>query len=160
MTIVATILAGRRHSVHVTALSAIAFTILGLSVAPSASANSADSLRAAVAAARGTACGPLRSNSVADQAADAINETTDRWLRHASRAVPATDALPLLKDLGYGGSKAAILSGAAASDGDSIKALLLQGFATIPNCSYTDFGVSAMYNDSKGLILTTVVLAG
>jgi hypothetical protein len=141
-------------------LATTALTIVGVAVPPSAGADSTDSLRAAVAAARGTACGPLRSDPVVDQAATEINETTDRWINNAARAVPETDALSPLKDLGYGGSKATILSGAAKTDGDAIKATILQGFAKLPDCSYTDFGVNALHNAKKDMILTTVVLAG
>lgn len=140
-------------------LASTALMIVSASVAPSARADTGDDLRAATAAAHRTACGPLRSDPTIDQAAEAINETTDKWINNASRAVPETDALPLLKELGYGGSKAAILSGAAQDGGDAIRALLLQGFAKIPDCSYTDFGVSSLYNAKKDLILTTVVLA-
>jgi hypothetical protein len=140
-------------------IAAIGFTTFGVAATPSAVADSTISLRAAVAAARGTACGPLRSDPVVDQAAAEINETTDRWINYASRAVPETDALSPLKDLGYGGSKAAILSGAAKTDGDAIKATILQGYAELPDCSYKDFGVSALHNAKKDIILTTVVLA-
>ncbi|OSC21186.1 hypothetical protein B8W69_28630 [Mycobacterium vulneris] len=94
-----------------------------------------------------------------DHAAAEINETTDRWINNASRAEPETDALSPLKDLGYSGSKATILSGAATTDSDAIKATILQGFAKIPDCSWTDFGVNALYNAKKDMILTTVVLA-
>jgi hypothetical protein len=52
------------------------------------------------------------------------------------------------------------LSGAAKTDGDAIKATILQGFAKLPDCSYTDFGVNALHNAKKDMILTTVVLAG
>jgi hypothetical protein len=149
----------RRRVYRGICMAATAFTTAGVCISPSAVASAGDSLRAAVATARGSACGPLRSDPVVDQAAVAINETTDKWINNASRAVPETNALPLLKELGYGGSKAAILSGAAASDGDAIKALLLQGYVKIPDCSYADFGVSALYNAKKHLILTTVVLA-
>jgi hypothetical protein len=152
--------ATQRRRVHRgMAMVAIAFTTVGFAVAPPAAADSTDSLRAAVAAARGTACGPLRSDPVVDQAAEGINETTNKWIDHAARAVPEADALPVLKDLGYGGSKAAILSSAANDDGDAIKGLILQGFAKIPDCSYTDVGVSTMYNTTKDMILMTVVLA-
>jgi hypothetical protein len=140
-------------------LATIALTIVSVSMAHSARADTGDGLRAAIATVRGTACGPLRSDPVVDQAAAAINGTTDKWIDNASRAVPATDALPILKDLGYGGSKATILSAATANDGDAIKALLLQGYDKIPDCSYSDFGVSALHNAKKDLILTTVVLA-
>jgi len=36
---------------------------------------------------------------------------------------------------------------------------LLQGYVKIPDCSYTDYGVSALFNKSKNMILTTIVLA-
>jgi hypothetical protein len=101
----------------------------------------------------------MRSDPTIDQAATEINKTTDRWINNASRALPESDALPLLRDLGYGGSRARILSGAARNDGDAIKALILQGWNALPDCSYTDFGVSALYNAKKDMILTTVVLA-
>jgi hypothetical protein len=141
-------------------VAATALTFVSIAMAPAAVADSTDSLRAAVAAARGTAaCGPLRSDPVVDQAAMEINETTDRWINNASRAVPETDPLSPLKDLGYGGSKATVLSGAAKDPGDAIRATLLQGFAKLPDCSYTEFGVNALYNAKKDMILTTVVLA-
>lgn len=139
----------------------IALTSVCLVGAPPAIADSTETLRAAVVATRGAACGPpLRSDPVIDQAATLINQTTDRWLNFASRAVPESEAMPILKDLGYGGSKATILSGAATSEADAIKATLLQGWAKIPDCSYTDFGVSTLYNTRKNMLLTTVVLAG
>lgn len=140
-------------------LTVLATMAVSIAVAPSAVADSVDSLRAAIAAARETACGPLQSDPVIDQAAERINETTDKWIDHTARAVPETDALPILKDLGYGGSTAVILSGAAKSDADAIRAILLQGYSKIPDCSYTDFGVSALHNATKDMILTTVVLA-
>jgi hypothetical protein len=140
-------------------LVATALTVVSVAVAPSAVADSTDSLRAAVVAARASACAPLRSNPVVDQAAAEINVTTDRWINFASRAVPESDPMAPLKDLGFGGSKATTLSGAATTDGNAIKATILQGFAKIPDCSYTDFGVNALYNPKKDMILTTVVLA-
>lgn len=141
-------------------LISIVFAATALVAAPTAMADTTENLRAAVAEARGAACGPLRSNPVIDQAAAAINKTTDQWINNEARAVPETDALPLLKDLGYDGSHAAILSGAARPDAQAIKAVLLQGYAKIPDCSYSAYGVSAMYNAKKRLTLTTVVLAG
>lgn len=140
-------------------LTTSTLALLSVAMAPMSVADSTDSLRAAVAAARGTACGPLRSNPVVDQAAAEINQTTDRWINNAARAEPETDALSPLKDLGYGGSKATLLSGAAMTEGDAIKATVLQGFAKIPDCSWTDFGVNALHNAKKDMILTTVVLA-
>lgn len=138
---------------------AIALTTICFSMAPSAAADPTDSLRAAITAARPAACGPLRADPVIDQAAQGINETTDRWINNTARAVPETNALPILKDLGYGGTKASILSGASASADSAIKATVIQGFKVLPDCSFKDFGVSTLFNAKKGMILTTVVLA-
>ena len=131
-----------------------------MTVAPVASADATESLRAVVPAARGTACAPFTTDPRIDKAAEEINDTTDRWINFASRAVPETDALPLLNDLGYGATKAKILSGAAANAGSSIKALVLQGFADLPNCAYTAYGVATAYNARKDVVLATVVLVG
>lgn len=136
-----------------------AATATVIAVAPVASADPSGTLRAAVTAARGTACGPLRSDAVVEQTADQVNESNDKWLDHAARAAPVPDAMPVLKDLGYGGSKATILYGAGSTDADAIKALLLEGYLKIPDCSYTDYGVSSLHNQSKDIILTTLVLA-
>lgn len=147
------------HPVRRACLAAIALTTFGIASVPSASADTGDTLRNAVAAVRGSACGPMRYDTTVEQAAGEINKTTNLWIDHASRTVPETDAMPLLKDLGYGGTKAIILSGAGHTDALSIKGLLLQGYAKIPDCQYTDFGVNAQYNATKDLVLTTVVLA-
>ncbi len=141
-------------------LAAITFSMVGVATAPSAAADTSANLRDAVAAVRGTSCGPLRLDPVIDKAAGMINETTQEYIDHAARFVPEADALSVLKDLGYGGTKAAILSGASTIDANAIKGILLQGYAKIPDCSYTDIGVSALHNTTKDLILMTVVLAG
>jgi hypothetical protein len=140
-------------------VTVLAFTVATVSMAPPAMADPSDSLRAALVAARGASCGPLRSNPMAEEAAGDINGTTDKWLDHAARVVPETNALAVLKDLGYGGTKAAILSGVGVTEVNAIKATLLQGYLKIPDCSYTDYGVSALFNKSKNMILTTIVLA-
>jgi hypothetical protein len=140
-------------------VAVLALLTASVSALPPATADSTDSLTPAVMAARGVSCGPLRANPIVRQAADEVNDSNDKWLNHASRAVPVPDALPLLKDLGYGGSRAAILLGAGRTPADSIKALLLQGYLKIPDCSYVYFGASSLHNASKDMILTAVVLA-
>jgi hypothetical protein len=95
-----------------------------------------------------------------DQVAANVNNSTNLWLDHAARAQPVPDALPLLKDLGYPGSKATILNGAAQNEADSIKALILQGYNKIPDCSFRDVGISVMRGNAAGWILSAVVLAG
>jgi hypothetical protein len=140
-------------------LALLTFTTGSVFMAPSAVADSSDTLRAALLAARAPSCGPLRSDPLVEKTAAEVNESTDKWVNHDARVEPEADALPRLKDLGYGGSKAAILLGAGATDADSIKAVLLQGYLKIPDCSYTDYGVSALHNTSKDMIFTTIVLA-
>lgn len=140
--------------------AAVAFVCVGVVTAPPAAADTSDSLRTGVSAVRGTACPPLRSEPAIDQAAAQINDTTDKYINNVARAIPETDALPVLGDVGYSATVATILSGAAPTEENAVKAILLQGFAKIPDCSYTAFGVSAIYNAKKNMILTTVVLAG
>lgn len=142
-------------------LSAVTLTIAiaGMALASPAAADTADQLRAAVAATRAASCGPLRDDPIVAQAAHEINESNDIWLDQGSRAVPVPDAMPLLNDLGYPGSKSTILYGAGKDEASSIKALLLQGYLKIPDCSYRDVGVSVLQGNSAGWILSTVVLA-
>jgi hypothetical protein len=133
----------------------------GLSLAPSALADPAANLRDAVASARGgTSCGPLRYNPVVEQVARVINRSTDDYLNHTATRVPIPDPLDGLKDLGYGGTKAYLLQGADRSDALAIKGALLEGYAAIPDCSYTDFGVSMWRNETTGYNLVSSVLAG
>lgn len=139
--------------------AATALTFASVAMAPSAAADANDTVKAAVAAARSSSCPALRPVPVIDEVARGINKTTDGYINHTVRAVPETDAVPILKDLGYPANKAYILSGSAHTAGDSIKAALLQGFDKLPDCSYADFGVDTMYNAKKDVVLVTVVLA-
>lgn len=135
--------------------------VAGIVLAPSASADATDSWRAAIQASRPPVCGPIRSDPLIDQVAFDINDSTDRYLNFASRAVPEGDAMPLLKDRGYvGASKARILSGSATNAGMSIKGALLQGFAILPDCSLNAYGVATAYNAKKDVVLVTAVLVG
>lgn len=159
--------------------------ILGTSPA---AAVPAPNLRGAVDSARSsTQCSSLRYDPTVERAAEIVNRSTDDYISHKTRSVPAdgpTDALPILKDLGSGATKAWSLHGAGHNnDGDAIKGVLLEGSApgvnktlrrglgdfkhleelgpaAFSNCSYTDFGVSLIHNADAGLSLATVVLAG
>ena len=108
----------------------------------------------------GTSCGSLRYNQVVEQVAQIINRSTDDYLNHAATRVPILDPLEGLKDLGYGGTKAHLLQGAGKSDAVAIHGALLQGYGAIPDCSYTDFGLSMRRNETTGYNLASVVLAG
>lgn len=142
---------------------AVAFALvfaMGLPFAPPAAADATGSLRDAVASARsGGSCGPLQYNDVVAHVADIINKSTDDYLDQSATRVPISDPLQGLKDLGYGGSKSHLLQGANESAAIAIKAALLEGYDAIPDCSYTDFGVSMRHNDATGYTLAVVVLA-
>jgi len=151
----------RIPSWRITGAFATAFTTVGLTAAPCAAADPTESLRSALAAARGgAACGSLRSDPTIDRVAEKVNESTDGWLNHTARAVPETDALPALKDFGYNAVKAAILTSTTPDVGTAVKALVLQGWAKIPDCSYTSYGVATTYNANKKDFVMTAVLAG
>jgi hypothetical protein len=114
-----------------------------------------------LAAARGgVACGSLRADPTIDRVAEKVNESTDGWLNHTTRAVPETDALPALKDFGFNAAKAAILTSTTPDAGTAVKALVLEGFAKIPDCSYSAYGVASTFNTKKKDFVMTAVLAG
>jgi len=130
------------------------------SFAPSALADPAGNLRDALASARrGTSCGPLRYNPVVEQVTQIIIRSTDTYLNRAATRVPTADPLEGLKDLGCGGTKAYLLQGADKSESVAIKGALLEGYATIPDCSCTDFGVSMLRNEATGYNSTGYNLA-
>lgn len=139
----------------------VAMTIFaaGISLAPPAVADSADSLRSAVKSARSASCEPLRSNPLVEQAAESMNHSTDVWLNQDGRSPPEDDPLPLLNDLGYGGKTAILLQGAAPTAADAIKQLVIQGYLNIPDCSLTEYGASLMKNHTTDYILVVTILA-
>lgn len=142
-----------------------ALIVTGLSsaivLAPPALADSVATIKDAVASLRsGTSCAALRDNPIVEQAADIVNRSTDNYLNHTATRTPIEDPLPGLKDLGYDGNKAIALFGGHPDQADALKGALLEGHAAIPDCSYTDFGVSTLRNESTGYNLITVILAG
>ena len=102
----------------------------------------------------------MHSNPIVDQATEIVNRSTSVYIDQSATRVPIDDPLPGLKLLGYGGSKAKLLRGADASSAIAIKGLLLEGYAAIPDCSYTDFGARIQRDDATGYYLASVVLAG
>lgn len=130
-------------------------------LAPPATADPAPSLREAVEQVRGSAsCGQLEYDPGVEQAAEIVNQSTDVYLNQTARHVPVADPLPIVHDLGVAGGKAISLYGAAPNTGDSIKSVLLQGYQAIPDCAYTKFGASMLWNENTGRNLATVVLVG
>lgn len=151
------------RSSKIAAVTAIV-SILSVTVplAPSAGAQPEDALRAAMNASRaGSSCGALRSDSTVQHVAEVVNKSVTDWLDHTASHVPIDDPLPGLKELGYRGSKGVTFHGASTkSEADAIKGVLLEGYTLIPDCSYTDVGVSMLRNERTGENLAAVVLAG
>jgi hypothetical protein len=143
---------------------ALAVASAGLWGAPRAVAAplEVNTLRAALEAARtGSSCGPFRSDPVVQHVAEVINKSLNDWLDHTATRVPIEDPLPGLKELGYHGSKGVMVGGASSeSQAEAIKGVLLEGYDKIPDCSYTDVGVSILFNADSGQNLAAVVFAG
>jgi hypothetical protein len=134
---------------------------VGASVAPHARADPTSNLKDAVTQLRnGTSCGSIRYDAIAEQVAQVITRTNDEYISHVAKDIPPQDPLPGLKDLGYKGKTAKLLLGAAKNEADAIKGALIEGYASLPDCSYTDYGADVRTNASTGLILTAIVLAG
>lgn len=133
----------------------------GVLMAPAAQADPAPAIQDAVASLRAaSSCLPLHYDPVVEQAAATITQVNAGYVNHTGTTEPVADALPGLKDLGYGGKKATMLQGAAPDHGDSIKAMLLEGYAALRDCSYTDFGADVRSDDATGITYSVVVLAG
>jgi hypothetical protein len=142
-------------------IAATTLLAIGCAPAPTAHADATENLLSAVAQARaGTSCGALRPDPVVDQVAAKINQSTQDYMEHRATQTPLYDPLTGLKILGYRGSKASLLQGASTSDADSIKALILQGYNKIPDCTFADVGANMQQNERTGYWLTAVVLAG
>jgi hypothetical protein len=132
-----------------------------ISLASPASADLAGDLQAGLTQKRAaTSCAPLKPDPVADHVAAIINRSYSDWLDHASTDPPITDPLPGLKELGYRASAGKFLGGVSKKNqADAIKAALLEGYAAIPDCSYTDYGLNISRNEASGYTLAAVVLA-
>jgi hypothetical protein len=145
----------------VVTVAALAWT--GGAVAPPAMADPASSFTAAITAARGASCPPLRYDPTLQRAADIVNRSTEAYFDTTAPVTPADSKpqpMPILKDFGSNASKAILLQGASINGGEAIKGAVVQGFATIPDCSYTDFGTSTIYSEATGYTLVVAVLAG
>jgi hypothetical protein len=157
--------AGRRWMALAGHAVAALTPVLGAAVllAPTAAADPAPEIAQAVVSARGTAsCGTLRYNPTVEHAADIVNHSTYGYLDHTAQNVPADGRNPtaIVKDLGIDASKVLSLQGAAQNEADAIKGVLLEGHDAIPDCSYTDFGVSLLHEQESGYALAVVVLVG
>jgi hypothetical protein len=151
----------RRGQAITSAVAISTIVAAGITLAPSAVADPTDSFRDALMSVRGaSSCGPLGSDSLAEQTSQFANQSNDRYLDHNARAVPMLDPLPTLKDLGSTATKAKLLQGAGRTEADAIKFIFISGMTAIADCSYTYYGLNLLLNPSSGWFLTTLVLAG
>lgn len=141
--------------------------VVGLAVvlAAPAMADPASELQHVIASARGGAsCGPLNYNPTVGKAADIVNRSTYTYLNHTAENVPADNTHPvaIVKDLGINTDKVSSLQGAAHGHdvSNAIKNILLQGRKDIPDCSFTDYGASLLYEPDTDFTLAVVVLVG
>ena len=144
-------------------LAPISMSCLSVLLAPNAVAQPAPELAQVVTAVRSSfSCPPLKYNATVEHAAEIINQSTYAYLNHTAENVPADDPHPtaILKDLGIDSSRALSLQGAAHDEAGAIKGVLLQGRTAIPDCSYTDFGVSLLHEEQTNYVLAVVVLVG
>jgi hypothetical protein len=139
-------------------------TVLGVGVtlASPAGADGVDIVTNAVMAARaGSSCGSLRPDPTVQRVAEVINKSFKEWADHAANHAPIEDPMPGLKELGYRGSKGVYFGGASTrSQAEAIRAALLEGYAIIPDCSYSDIGATMVLDEVSGQNLVAVVLAG
>jgi len=143
------------------AAATMVFLSAGVLLAPTVHADPVSDIQDAVGSLRsGSSCPPLHHDPVVDQAAATITRVNAGYVNHTGTTEPVADVLPGLKDLGYGGNKATMLQGAAPDHGDSVKAMLLEGYATLRDCSYTDFGMDVRSDDTTGITYSVLVLAG
>jgi uncharacterized protein YkwD len=148
----------RRRPAHVVLISALAAAVATV-MAPQAMADPVSTLTSAVDTVRSASqCPPLQSDPLVERAAQMATQQTSDYVSHRSAAVPFTDPMPALKTIGYTGKTALMVSGYGTSEADAVHGVLLEGRELIPNCSYTQYGVSATRDDG-GFNLASLVLA-
>jgi hypothetical protein len=148
----------RRRTVHLIAISALGVATATV-MAPPVMADPGSTLTSAVDTVRSASqCPPLQSDPLVERAAQMATQTTSDYISHRSAAVPFTDPMPALKTIGYTGKTALLVSGYGTSEADAVHGVLLEGRELIPNCSYTQYGVSATRDDG-GFNLASLVLA-
>ncbi len=134
---------------------------VGAASPAAAGADASPTVAQAVTSARDASrCGPLDYSPELERAAEIINRSTFAYLDHSGANVPADDPhpMPIINELGIAATNVHSLQGAGRVEADAIKGLLLQGYKTIPDCSYTEFGTSRLYEPQSGYVLAVALL--
>lgn len=129
---------------------------------PTAYADTADVLKAALDAARSEAgCPPLQLDPKLTEITDKTAKEVHGWVTHTGRFLPTEDAtvMAVLRKADYKTLKARMLSGYAddqtggpgSHEDKAVKATVLQGlsFEVFGDCSYTKYGMSAISDDGS-----------
>jgi hypothetical protein len=140
-------------------LSAAAFVVVAMSLAPTAAADVTTDLRASVDGARG-GCPTLQPDPVLTDAATRATSETQAYIEHTARFIPFEDPMPVLREMGYKAGKAKLVVGYGDTQDKAIRGISVLGWDTIPDCSYTKYGLSALYGARGDYVLTAMVLAG
>ncbi len=127
-----------------------------LSVAPPAAADQTATLANMIAGARGN-CAPLQADSVLTSLAQRATRETEQYQKHLARFEPFEDPMPALRDLGYSTPKAKLLAGYGDVDQKAMDGVVLFGWNTIPDCTYTKYGVDVLQSD--GFTVAAAVFA-
>ena len=151
----------RRRILAVVTSAAVAFAASAVVASP-VSADPLASLTNVVDTIRGASgCPALQADPLVMRVAEMAARATSDYIHHRTAAVPFDgDAMPALKTLGYPGGKAMLMQGYGDNEIKAVHglALLARDAAAIPNCAYTQYGVSALQDE--GDFFTAVLLAG
>jgi len=105
----------------------------------------------------GSHCPALQADPLVTRVAQMASQNTSDYVGFRTAAVPFTDPMPALAAIGYKGSKGLMLSGHGLTEADALQGVELHYRASKPDCSYSQYGVSALHDDA-GFDVTTVVL--
>jgi hypothetical protein len=146
----------RWHRVALFATSMLLIAAMMLAAAPMSVADAAANLRSLVDGARG-GCAPLQVDPVLTGVAQRVNRETQQYKQNAARYEPFEDPMPVLQALGYQTGKAKMLAGFGDEESEALRGVVLFGWESIPDCSYTRYGVDVLAGD--GYTLATAILA-
>jgi hypothetical protein len=126
---------------------------------PNSAADATANLQTQVDAARG-GCPPLHADPVLTDVARRANGETQSNIEHTARSLPFEDPMPILHDLGYPARKAKLLAGYGDAQAKAIRGAVLFGWESIPDCSYTRYGVNVLEGSAGNYWLAAIILAG